>query len=362
MKTSAALLVFMLVTLGQYAFTQETSQDSTKAPQLSLIVKNDGSEYIGVILSDDGREILLETKNLGKIYIAKSDIKNITKIENEADIVYGEYRQDGPFTTRYSFTTNALPIKKGENYALVNLYGPEVHFALSDRFSLGIMTTWIVSPFVLAAKYTFKTNNEKVNFSIGSLFGSSGYLNNFRGYGGLHFANLTFGSRSKNITFSGGFAHFNPGNNTLLEAGTVFNNQEYLYSYSGSGFSWKSPNTTGPIFSVAGIVKVGAKASFVFDSMIGVFSQKRHSVSTTTITPPSYDPEYLPGYYKHTITQYLTTTTALFIMPGMRFQKTDKSAFQVSLAGVSVFRWIDEQNNGDQFNFPVPLLMWFFKF
>ena len=46
----------------------------------------------------------------------------------------------------------------------------------------------------------------------------------------------------------------------------------------------------------------------------------------------------------------------LYFMPGMRYQQTDKKAFQFALAGVSV--WQDGQN----ITFPLPLLSWFFKF
>ena len=113
------------------------------ATQFQLVVKTDGMEYVGKILSDDGREILINTEALGKIYIPKSEIKLIKKIDNTNRIVHGEFRNTGPFTTRYSFTNNAHPVAKGENYALLNLYGPEVHFALSDNFSLGIMSTWL---------------------------------------------------------------------------------------------------------------------------------------------------------------------------------------------------------------------------
>jgi hypothetical protein len=39
-------------------------------------------------------------------------------------------------------------------------------------------------------------------------------------------------------------------------------------------------------------------------------------------------------------------------MPGIRFQKTDEKAFQISLAGV-----ITPENS-----FPLPMASWFFKF
>jgi len=69
-----------------------------------------------------------------------------------------------------------------------------------------------------------------------------------------------------------------------------------------------------------------------------------------------YGNGFIDSYYE--ITSYeeeYKTNLAFFLMPGMRFQKTDDKAFQVSLAGViNIF--------GDQTNsFPVPMCSWFFK-
>jgi hypothetical protein len=194
-------------------------------------------------LSDDGREILIVTEKLGKIFIPKSEINSIVVIKDKNSIVRGEFHSEGPFTTRHSFTTNALPIKKGENYAMVNLYGPEVHFAVTDHFNIGIMSTWIASPVAIAAKYTFPSNNPKVNFSIGTLMGTSGYLNNFSSLGGLHFGNLTYGDRKNNITFSAGYGY-------LLSA-------------------WDDPYE-GPIISIAGIAKVGANSPITVEEAKGL--------------------------------------------------------------------------------------------
>jgi hypothetical protein len=139
-----------------------------------VILKNDGNEYIGKILSDDGREVLINTDKLGKIFIPKSDIKSILLIDRQKDLINDEYRERGVFTTRYQFSTNSFPIEKGENYAMVNFYGPEVHFAVTNRFSIGVMASWIASPLVLAMKYTIPTQNEKLNFGFGTLMGTSG--------------------------------------------------------------------------------------------------------------------------------------------------------------------------------------------
>lgn len=348
-------------------FGQITETDTSKSEQLYVITKNDGTEYIGKILSDDGREILIETELLGKIYIPKSEIRSIIKIEDRKEIVHGEYQSTGPFTTRYAFTTNALPIVKGENYAIINLYGPEVHFAVTDHLNIGVMSTWMASPMVFALKYSFKTKNEKVNFSLGSLNGTSGYLNTFRGYGGLHFANVSLGSRKQNFTFSAGYGYIQTGAEIFSpEPQTYYSTESYLALDENNSNIHNAPLIHGPLFSIACITPVGAKASFVFDSMFGLFSTTRTQIVSTTITEPYYNPnppyDSTPGYYMHVVSEVTAQSIAMFLMPGMRFQTKENHAFQVSLAGVAVFRLKGYPDLDQTLSFPVPMCTWFFRF
>lgn len=331
--------------------------DTAQTGQLYLITKNNKSEYVGFILNDDGREVLISTEKLGKIYIPKSDIKSIVKIEDKSSIIRGEYYEAGPFTTRYAFTTNALPMRKGANYALLNLYGPDAHFALSDNFSVGILSTWLASPFVFVFKYSIKTKDPNVNYSLGTLFGTSGYINNFRGLGGLHFANITLGDAKKNLTFAGGYAYLRSGSyNDTPNPGVYYSEFGYLDYYSSTN-KVLSPGTRGPIFSIAGITKVGVKASFVFDSMIGIFSSSRSQVVTTPLTTPINN-----MWYKHVVSQSETRVVAMFLMPGMRFQTNDTRAFQISLAGVSLFKIKGYTDDPENYTFPLPMCTWFFRF
>lgn len=309
--------------------------------QLYLVVKYNNTEYVCKILSDDGREVLIYTEKLGKIYIPKSEIMSIEKIQDTKSIVRGEYYEAGPFTTRYSFTTNALPIRKGSNYAIVNLYGPEAHFALSNRFSIGVMSTWIASPFVVALKYSFKTKNEKLNYSLGTLIGTSSYINSFRGFGGLYFGNVTFGNAKKNLTLATGYAYLFSGS------------QGNVYNGSTINTGYQTPKTYGPIFSIAGITKVGVKASFIFDSMIGVFDYRESNVTY------DYDPVSYISTKTYTYTP--SRSVALFLMPGMRFQKSENKAFQISLAGLSIFS-VKGSNGDKNVTTPIPMCSWFYKF
>ncbi|MCE2772859.1 MAG: hypothetical protein LW750_05405 [Bacteroidetes bacterium] len=355
------LLTLLLIISGTTTSLLQ-AQTETDSTQLYVITKHDGKEYIGVILSDDGREVLIQTEKLGKLYIQKSDIRSMEKVEDEKQIVRGEFKNSGPFTTRYCFTTNALPIVKGEDYGLINLYGPEIHFAVNNRFSIGLMATWLASPLVLAMKYSIPTNREKLNFSVGTLLGTSGYLNQFRGYGGLHFANVTLGDRMQNITFSAGYAYATGGGKRFEYVdGTYVDSTSYNYYYPGSipfpipMVEKISPFYRGPIFSIAGISKISAKASFVFDSMVGVFAYNTTSTSTKVIREPNWNTN-TTGIYEVTVERKSIKSTALFVMPGMRFQTTDRKAFQIALAGVSVF------NDDDSQSFPFPMCTWFYRF
>jgi hypothetical protein len=274
-------------------------QSYSQIDQETKVVKlNNGNEYIGKILSDDGRELLIETNNVGKIYISKANIISITAYSSEDfTIINDEKVKSTAFSTRYTFTTNALPIKKKDNYYMINLWGPEFHAAIADNFNVGVMSTWIGSPIALAAKYSIPTKNPKVNFSVGEILGFGGYF--VPEYMlSLSFANVTFGDRDKNITFAGGFF-----------AG------DFLAVYPSKG----------PMGSIGAHLRISEKSSFIFDSMFGV--------NTTEYSTRTFQNEYL------------------LFMPGLRLEQGEGEAVQFCLAGAAT----------DGNVIPFPYITWYRK-
>lgn len=358
-KIILILLLFLSIGTSQLSYGQEPADTTGK--ELKLVVKHDGVEYIGYILSDDGREVLLYTRELGMIYIRKEGIHSITTIEPLEINKGGLYDPSGVFTTRYYFTNNALPVKKRDNYAMVHLYGPEVHFAAGKGFTGGIMTTWGFSPLIAAFKQSIKTNNPKLNFSIGTMIGSSGYLNTFRGWGGMHWATATIGSPKNNLSISAGYLYVQPGFNdrevAIVDDGfyPMTYTQEQIFQTNGTSKLFKTP-----MFSLAGIWKVGKRASFIFDSMAAVFNDTQTELN---IEPYVWVDGNGNGMHDGPTEEFwevstkttTETTTMFFLMPGMRFQKTDRRAFQVALAGVTYIR------GSETIAFPVPMCSWFFK-
>ena len=330
-----------------------------------VITTNYNQTYVGIILSDDGREVLIDTEDRGKIYLSKANILSI-KPARASDVVSGEYVGEGAFTTRYSFTTNALPVKRGDNYAMLNLYGPEVHFAVSDNTSLGIMSTWLGSPMALAVKRSFGTADPLLNFSAGALLGTTGYLNNFEGRGGLYFANATYGNRKHNVTVALGYAQGSSRVDVLPSGNYVDSNPGfYIDEYLDSDVLIQDKSRfSGPLLSVAGITKVGPKASLVFDSMWGLFrsSLPENTAITTVLQEEVWNPvtgEFVPGIYSHSVQLVEVESDPVFmffLMPGLRVERTPNKSFQFNLAGARV------TVDGVQYSFPFPMCTWFYGF
>ena len=402
MKSITLLLFTMIFTLCSQINAQFAEGDSLSSKNLFLIIKNDGGEYIGEIISDDGREILVITKQVGKLYLNKSEISSISKVEEKiSSIKNGEFRASGPFTTRYYFTNNALPIKRNENYGLIHVYGPEVHLSVANKTSVGVMASWIASPIALALKQQI-LSYKKFHFSIGSIIGSSGYINQGQTYGGLHWGTITLGDRSSNISFSAGVAHINwPSNDDnfmsgIREIGERFSysfydethpyfiaeedyNAQYAFEDSlniSSNWGWNGNGDNSRYFyknkqlatviGISGIAPIGKKASFIFDSMVfitenqdvnyktkekDIIYERFDSQGNSMLTP--FTAKYGVGSIANTTTRNIT----FILMPAMRFNKSYEKAFQVALAGFINYDELDGLQSA-----PIPMISWLRKF
>jgi hypothetical protein len=391
---------------------QTNNEFKNKEDQLFLIKKNNGIEIIGEIISDDGREILIITKSIGKVFIDKSYISSITKVSDEIknENLDEEYRSTGPFTTRYYFTTNALPIKKNDSYGLIHLYGPEIHLSVGNKTSIGIMATWIASPIALVLKQQIYSNNN-FHVSIGSIIGSSGYLDDGQTYGGLHWGTMTFGNRLSNVSFSAGLAHINwTSNNTDFISGArdigdknsystydddhpyyippiVQDNSSINYRINSSFYSafyntvnedeyqynslkyYKSKQLAS-VIGFSGIVPFGKKASFIFDSMLFIANKSKVSYTDKEIdvtytydtnnpatgTPTPQTETQTVIYGEGSIGSETSRSTTFIFMPAMRFNQSYTSSFQVALAG-----FININENGSTSS-PIPMISWLRKF
>jgi hypothetical protein len=240
---------------------------------------------------------------------------------------------------------------------MIGLQGPEVHFAVNDNLSLGVMATWIASPIAIAAKYSFNAKPEsKTHFALGTIIASSGYLLNAQGFGGIHWATVTQGTRKSNVSFSAGYAYANLGdwgNGVGRKYGIVDNSNDYEKRYGiQSSLADKdidiyedvlANNTRGSfVIGLSGITPIGKKSSFIFDAM--AFVGKRYSrrqTSDLTINNLEYT------YYDYDTRMNITETADVTL--------NQYEAFKV--AGVIV-----ANGDGNPLTFPVPMVSWLRQF
>jgi len=271
MKTSKILLViFILISIN---LTLNAQVDSNLVNKQYVITQNDGSQYVGEIISQDAREVLLKTTNLGEIVIPKHQISKIEEVKAGQFDTSGNFVGNTIFSTRYFITTNGLPLEKGDSYILWNIFGPDFQFGVGKNVSLGILTSWGGIPVIGSLKYSIPVEKD-ISVGFGFLLGTGSWAAPDYGLA-LPYAVFTLGNHISNFNISVGY-------------GGIMYDEEVEGRF---------------LFSIAGISKVSPQISLVFDSFIS----------------PTLD-RNMEGF-------------GIFI-PGIRWQSTPKSAFQFGFTGV----------------------------
>lgn len=238
MKTKIQFLKIILAIFFAVNFSPVQAQITYDSTKTYLIIKNDGTQFIGKITQQDSREITIITRQLGEIIIPKHEIREIRELDEEKLTEEGKLRPSELFSTRYFINTNGLPLEKGDSYIIWNLFGPDVHFGVQENVSLGIMTTWLGSPLIGSMKISREVGKNK-HLGFGALLGTGSWA--ALDYGiFLPFGSFTLGNAQKNLSFSAGF-----------------------------GASWGEEISGGRgLFSVATMNKINDRFNFVFDSFI----------------------------------------------------------------------------------------------
>jgi hypothetical protein len=249
MKSKLLCLLFILSLMVSPLTGNSNLQDPPQ--QRHIVIKNDNSQFIGIIIFQDAREVIIKTENLGEVAIPKHEIREIKEVSAE-EFRQGVFLGEDLFATRYFLTTNGLPVKKGENYIQWNLFGPDFQFGIADNFGVGVMTSWFAFPVVATAKYS-RQLSENTSLALGGLLGTGSWSQPDLGIV-LPFVAITSGSRMNNITLSVGY-------------GGVFYSTKTYVNYSDN--PRKDRYREGRfLLSVAGMTKLNPSVSLVFDSFI----------------------------------------------------------------------------------------------
>jgi hypothetical protein len=328
-----SLIILLMCIFALNVFSQEIPvQPVSDTIKMHVITKNDRTTFVGKIISQDPREVLIETKEVGLVAIPRHEIREIREVETRELNVKGEYIPGEVFATRYFITTNGLSIAKGENYMIWHIFGPDVQFGVSENFGLGVMTSWLGSPIIGTAKYSIPFN-EKTSLALGLLAGTDTWYGT--GFAlALPYAAFTVGDRIVNLTFSVGYG--------------VLGFKEDVYNFNTGISSRRRVSEGRMLISFAGMFKAGKTVSIVFDSFI-VPGGKEYQ---TTEWYDYFNPN--TGYFEpreRNVTQ--KREGFALILPGLRFQTSPHKAFQFGFAGVFA--------GGEAVPIPVPMIQFFQK-
>ena len=237
-------LTILFFSLFSFSFGQS---DTTQKAEKVVVTKHDGAQYVGIILKDDGREILIETESIGKLYLPKHMIKSIKAVsdskmeEDEEDKSLNqteekntqtksdsvevtdappvkvdpseqeeEFKYSNYISTKYLYFDNAMPLRRGESFIKFTLVGFEGQLRITDRWSAGLISSYAGAPAILKTKYSIPLAEQAyLSFSgwYGSMAFGSPFNRSIRDGGGIGIAAFTWGDRKKNFTVQGGYGY-----------------------------------------------------------------------------------------------------------------------------------------------------------
>ncbi len=210
MKPFKIIALLIIGFLSNVAFSQinpkttDNSNPSVTDSTIYTFKMNDNSELYGKIVKEDPRETTILLTD-GRTVIIPSYLITSKTVANNSTKINGSYTFKNPHPSRYFYSPSALPMEKNELYIQsVYFLTAQVQFGITENFSAGITTSFLLSPVAITAKYSMKID-DKNHFAIGGLAGSFSWIDN-ETYLGLGFASYTYGTTESNLTVAAGAA------------------------------------------------------------------------------------------------------------------------------------------------------------
>ena len=181
-------------------------QDASRYVCLTL---ESGMVRCGQLVADDGREVTLQTPDMGKLIVPKVQVVRMvdaaegTTGSAGSSAIEMSDRMLNPNrslqATRYFFAPSAHSLKEGEGYASANVLAlGNVSYGLTPNLIGGLSVSF------LGAGITAKASTELTE----GIRGSVGMLYQLWWEGGqvvFPFANVTFGDENNHLTLAGGY-------------------------------------------------------------------------------------------------------------------------------------------------------------
>ncbi len=245
-KTFYSFLLFTYFFLALPLLKGQVVLDSTSLFQVKT---TDGNEYLGNIKSEDTLTISLITAKLGTLIIARSEIKEIRKIESR-QVVAGKVWFTNPQSSRYFWAPNGYGLGKGEGYYQnVWVLWNQASVGITNNFSIGagmiplFLFTSPWTPVWVVPKISIPVVKDEFNIGLGAFVGS--ILGSEGSSFGILYGSGTIGNRDNNFTFGLGYGYsggemaerpiINLSMMTRVSSKTYLLSENYYISAGGNG-------------------------------------------------------------------------------------------------------------------------------
>lgn len=279
-------LTYFVLIIMCFLSAQSLGQDTTKVEKEKVIVvKHDGGTYTGFILTDDAREVLLESDQVGRLYLPKHMIKSIETYNPQVHEMNNEV-QEQPITnepqikiekkdsndlenyisTKNILSDNAFPLRRGEAYIKLMPLGFEAGIPLTKNWSIHPFASYWGLPVGFKTKFCQPfTESAYMSLDIGygsMAFGSWADLGIENG-GGVISTTFTFGDRTKNVSVKAGYGliheqwmdwEFDENTQMWVESGLVTDFSHLIFA------------------NVGGMFQVNPRTYFVFDALLATIN------------------------------------------------------------------------------------------
>lgn len=176
--------------------------DSTKMIKIEM---KDGNTFVGLVVEESDKVVVLSTERMGRITLQKQDIKTRMELQGVRR-EKGEFWMPNPQSTRYFWAPNGYGLKKGEAYYQnIWVFYNQISWGITNNFSMstGMIPLFLfggtATPIWVVPKFSFPVKEDNLNIGTGAFLGT--VLGDQSGLFGLLFGTVTAGSRDKNISF-----------------------------------------------------------------------------------------------------------------------------------------------------------------
>jgi len=134
-------LSLLLLVLGCLSHQSIQAQiDPNSVPEVGTMVRltmNDGSVYLGEIISHETGIIRLKTANLGTLQVPTLNIERLEDLTGDK-MRKGQYWFENPSYNRYFLGQSAQPLRKGEGYYQnIWIFFNSAHYGITKNIAIG---------------------------------------------------------------------------------------------------------------------------------------------------------------------------------------------------------------------------------